>query len=280
MGFIKFLRSKAFLKHFGIAILVAVLILWLAIQSVDFYTNHGDEIEVPGLTGIKFDDLAAMKLDGDFEYVVIDSVYDEHFNKGEIVQQDPLSGSKVRRGRKIYVTTVATQPETVIMPDLVDLSLRQALNELKANSLKLDRLVYVPNFAKNAVLAQKFEGDTIFAGTEILKGTPIELVMGKGLNSERVTVPFLIGMTENDALNTLTHSSFNAGYLQYFDGRDKLHSRVYQQQPMGTDGRKADYGTHLDLWFRSDIYFNFDSLLQTFVADTIQLDTLNLKKDN
>lgn len=273
MGFFKFLVSRAFFKHLGIAIILVVAIIWLTMQALNFYTDHGDEIKVPGLTGIRIDKLPEMDFEGDFNYVVIDSVYDDHFNKGEIVLQDPQPGSKVKSGRKIYVTIVASQPEMVRMPDLVDLSLRQALSELKANSLKLDKLEYVPNFAKNAVLAQRIEGDTIDVGTEILKGTPVELVLGGGLNNEKIDVPFLIGMTETDAIKILNNSGFNVGYLKYLDGRDKIHSRIYEQQPPAAEDKKAEFGTYVDLWFRSDKFFNFDSLVVAYkdksLSDTI-----------
>lgn len=270
MGFLKFLTSGTFFKHLGLAIVLVVLLFWLTLQALSIYTHHGDAIEVPGLTGIRYDKLDEMDFEGDFNYVVIDSVYDDHFSKGEIVMQDPLPGSKVKAGRKIYVTIVASQPEMIHMPDLVDLSLRQALSELKANSLKLDKLEYVPNFAKNAVLAQRIEGDTVDVGTEVLKGSPIELVLGAGLNNDKIDIPFLIGKTETEAIKILNNSGFNVGYLKYLDGRDKLHSRVYEQQPQPVEGATANYGAYVDLWFRHDSFFDFDSLVAVYNTSLLE----------
>lgn len=276
MGFLKFLLSRVFLKHFSIAVLALMLIIVVIIWALDFYTQHGKEIEVPALTGVNLEELKNSEMNDLFRFVVIDSVYDDHFNKGEIVLQDPMQGAKVKKGRKIYLTTVATQPEMVTMPDLVDLSLRQALNELKASGLKLDKLNYISYFAKNAVLAQLIQGDTMPAGTKVLKGTPVELILGKGLQNDQTTVPFLIGMTEQEALRLINLSSLNVGYLTYDDGRDKLHSRVYQQQPPGTDGQKAAYGAHIDLWFKSDIFFDFDSLVESILSppDSLEMEEI------
>jgi beta-lactam-binding protein with PASTA domain len=270
MGFLKFLTSGTFFKHLGIAIVLVALLIWLTLQILKVYTSHGDEILVPGFTGVRIDKVHDMEIGEDFEFVVIDSVYDDHFSKGEIVLQDPVPGSKVKHGRKIYVTIVANQPEMVVMPDLVDLSLRQALHELKANSLKLDKLQYVPNFAKNAVLAQRIEGDTIDVGIEVLKGTSVELVMGAGLNNDKVEVPFLIGKTESEAIKLLNNSGLNVGYLKYLDGRDKIHSRVYEQQPQPIENTRAEYGAYVDLWFRNDGFYNFDSLVANYNIDPEQ----------
>ena len=278
MSIIKFLESKSFFKNLGIAIILMALLLWLSVQALSFYTQNGEAIELPDLTGISSNQLPEMEIARDFNFIVIDSVYDDHFNKGEIVLQDPIPGAKVKSGRKVYITIVATQPEMVVMPDLVDLSLRQALSELKSNSLKLDKLNYVSNFAKNAVLAQTIDGDTVSAGTEVLKGTSIQLILGKGLNNEKLEVPFLIGMTENEAFKILNNSALNIGYLKYLDGRDKVHARVYEQQPSPKDNVKVEFGTYVDLWFRNDLYYNFDSLVDFYLIDTVAVDAIDEDK--
>jgi beta-lactam-binding protein with PASTA domain len=271
MGIKKFLLSRTFFKHLALSIAGGLFLLWISLKVIAVYTNHGESIPVPGLIGVYLNELDKYDPNGNFRFLVVDSIYDDHFGKGSIVQQDPPPGSSVKSGRKIYLTVVASQPETVMMPDLVDLSLRQALGSLKAAGLRLEKLDYISNMAKNAVLDQQFDGAAIAPGTELLKGSAIVLVLGKGLRNETVAVPFLIGKTETEAIAILNQSSLNVGYLNYADMRDKLHSRVYMQQPSGMDGEKAEFGSFVDLWFKSDLLFNFDSLLQTFIADTITI---------
>lgn len=274
MGFFNFLLSKTFFKHLAIAVTVMVVLFWLILKTLGVYTSHGESLNVPNLTGVNYTDVDKIEGTEQFEFIVIDSVFDDHFQKGAIVLQDPPPGSKVKHARKVYVTVVATQPEMVFVPDLVDLSLRQALNELKANGLKLDKMVYVDNFAKNAVLAQRFEGDTIRPGMEIQKGSAIELILGKGLKRDRIKIPFLIGKTESEAISILNNSSFNVGFLKYFDERDRGHSRVYKQQPEAKDNFTTDIGAYVDLWFRTDLAFDFDSLLMVYAADTLGADSV------
>jgi len=268
MGIKKFLLSRTFFKHLTISIAGGLLLLWISLQILGFYTNHGESIAVPGLIGVNLTELNQYDREGNFRFLVIDSIYDDHFGKGSIVQQDPPPGSSVKSGRKIYLTVVASQPETVLMPDLVDLSLRQALGSLKAAGLRLEKLEYVSNIAKNAVLDQRFEGATVSPGAEILKGSPIVLILGKGLRNETVAVPYLIGKTETEAITILNLASLNVGFLNYSDTRDKLHSRVYMQQPARRDGQRVEFGSYVDLWFKSDLLFNFDSLVKTIPSDT------------
>jgi len=280
MDFFNFLKSKVFFKHLAIALVVVVFSFWLILKILDIYTHQGKALVVPDLTGTEYINISKIEGTEDFQFLVIDSVYDDHFIKGAIVLQDPPSGSKVKHGRKIYVTVVATQPEMVSVPDFVDLSLRQALNELKSKGLKLEKLEYVENFARNAVLAQRFEGDTVRPGMEVQKGSAIELVLGKGVGNEMIEVPFLIGKTEAEAISLLNSSSFNVGFLKYFDERDKLHSRVYNQQPGGINDSRVEFGSYVDLWFRSDLEFNFDSLILLYESDTLWADSLMVKSLN
>lgn len=271
MGIKKFLISKTFFMHLALSVAGGLLLLWFSTKMLGFYTKHGQAIEVPGLIGIKVNDLNQFDPDGNFIFMVIDSIFDDNLPKGAIVMQDPLPGSKVKSGRKIYLTVVTSQPETVITPDLVDLSLRQALAGLKAAGLKVEKLEYISNMAKNAVLAQYFEEAPITPGTEILKGSAIKLVLGKGLRDETIAIPFLIGKTEAEAINILNHSSFNIGYLTYSDARDPAHSRVYMQQPPGSSDQRAEFGAYVDLWFKSDLNLDFDSLIEVVPADTVHV---------
>ncbi|MBE0639736.1 MAG: PASTA domain-containing protein [Bacteroidales bacterium] len=271
MGIKKFLISRIFFKHLALSLIGGVLLFWLSLQLLALYTSHGEAIEVPGLIGIQVNDLDQFDPEGHFRFLIIDSIFDDNLQKGAIVLQDPPPGSKVKSGRKIYLTVVTSQPETVRMPDLVDLSLRQALAGLKAAGLKVAKLEYISNMAKNAVLAQNFEGKAISAGTDVLKGSAIELVLGKGLKEEKIPIPFLIGKTEAEAINILNQSSFNVGSLNYTDLRDPQHLRVYSQQPDGGADQMAEYGQYFDLWFKSDLTFNFDSLINSYTADSTRI---------
>ena len=64
------------------------------------------------------------------------------------------------------------------MPDLVNLSLRQAKAKLESSGLKMGELTYTPDIAKNAVLKQFARGVEIEKGTSIVKGATIDLEMG------------------------------------------------------------------------------------------------------
>lgn len=269
MSFKRFLFSRLFLKHFALSVVGGIFVLWLSIQMLDFYTSHGEAIEVPVMTGLHLNELNRVDPDGNFRFVVIDSVFDERYERGAIFLQDPPPGSRVKSGRKIYLTVVATQPEMVRMPDLVDLSLRQALSGIRSAGLKVERLEYVSNMAKNAVLAQNFEGRDIQPGTEILKGSAVEIVLGKGLHDEETDIPDLFGKTDSEAFTLIHQSSLNIGLLIYSDPMNKENARVYRQRPSAGRDAKAEFGASVDLWLTSDPSFDFDAYRLNNPEDSI-----------
>ena len=276
MRILDVLISKPVAKHIALAVVAVLLLLWITFRFIGCYTRHGDEIMVPNLIGVQASKINETDPEANFEFLVIDSVYDEGYEKGVVVLQDPPASSMVKKGRKVYLTINSSQPEMVAMPNLVDLSLRQALNIVKSAGLKIGSLDYVDHFAKNAVLDQKYEGYNIQPGTMLQKGSPVQLIMGKGLETEKIAVPFLIGKTEEEASDFLNNAMLNVGNVTYFDEKDKLHSRVYLQSPATRADTVLAPGSFVDLWFKSDINFDFDRLLRSMEADTISSDSLSV----
>ena len=95
------------------------------------------------------------------------------------MSQDPAPGQLVKRGRKIYLSISTLNPPQVEMPNLIDLSLRQAENMLKTNDLRLGQVVYKPSRYVNAVLEQRYKGRIIRQGTRLPYHSEITLVVGK-----------------------------------------------------------------------------------------------------
>jgi beta-lactam-binding protein with PASTA domain len=215
--------------------------------------------------------------DKQFDFFIIDSIFDEKYQPGAIIIQDPLPGEKVKKGRNIYVSIVASSPETVKMPDLKDLTLRQALNVLTSSRLKAGRLTYQPSFDRNAVLEQFFEGDTILPGETLLKGSVIDLVIGSGESEYNIKAPFLIGKTRKDAIYIINAASFNLGREVYTDSIMDQSARVFMQEPLWSSDLPFYPGDSIHLWYKSDELFDFEGYLKNLSYDSLPVDTFNDK---
>jgi beta-lactam-binding protein with PASTA domain len=115
----------------------------------------------------------------DYTFIINDSVFVSDKKGGTVLSQDPAPGSKVKKGRKIYLSVVAMSMPNVEMPNLVDLSLRQAENMLKSNDLQLGQVIYKASKYPNAVLEQRYKGRVVEAGTLIPYQSKVTLIVGK-----------------------------------------------------------------------------------------------------
>lgn len=177
-------KIKSFLKipivkHVLIGICAFIGLIIIVSFVLRFYTRHGDSITLPDFTGKTLDQINEMDEASPFTFIVTDSVYMQNKTKGSVFSQDPPIGSTVKSGRKIYVTTIAYGVPNVSMPNLTDISLRQATMMLENVGLVVGNVVYQPSKYHNAVFEQLYQGRPIKAGTELKQGSKITLVVGK-----------------------------------------------------------------------------------------------------
>ena len=265
MGFLGFLLKKNFYISLGIAVILTVIILFVVIFMLKSYTRHGEAYIVPDLSDVMFDQLAENPETRVFTFQIIDSVYDNSRLPGSVIMQNPSAGSKAKEGRTIYLTVVSYTPKMSVVPELKDLTVRQAVTTLRTSGIKIRKLLFTPHFAGNSVLGQYYNGDTLLAETEILEGSEIDLLIGLGKN-QASRIPFVIGLTRDDARSALQMASFNTGRESYWGEPDPIHSKVYRQFPEWDSERLP--GDSITLYFRSDLTFNFDSLVMAINPDT------------
>ncbi|MCL2245601.1 MAG: PASTA domain-containing protein [Lentimicrobiaceae bacterium] len=171
-------------KKLGFHILLAtgifVAMFIVALFVLNSYTRHGTEVMMPNFIGMDSQELLKKEdIAKDYIIVVSDYIFDRKTLPGTVLKQDPHVGEMVKTGRKVYLTVASSTPPKVTMPQLEDVSLRQAEIMLKAIGLELGTVIYKPSPYENAVLEQLYKGRAINPGTEISAGETITLVVGK-----------------------------------------------------------------------------------------------------
>jgi beta-lactam-binding protein with PASTA domain len=186
MDFIRFIFSKKFLKHFLISVGITAVLLWITFYSLSWYTKHSDYIVVPDFRGQVISSVMTEDKYPDFKFAINDSIYDPDKTRGSILSQDPYPGSRVKHNRMVYLTIVSLVPEKTAMPDLKDLTLRQAQSILESAGLKLGKLMFIKSFDEDAVQNMLFQRKIIAAGTIIDKGSVIDLQVGMGAKASEM----------------------------------------------------------------------------------------------
>ena len=183
MGKIRdFFKPQRMGFHLVLAIIITMIIAVVCLIILKSYTRHGREVDMPNFVGQNSVALIDTLLPSDYLIVITDEVYDKTMEPGTIIKQNPEAGEKVKKGRKVYLTVATSEPPTVIMPELRDVSLRQAEIMLNALGLELEGTILKPSPYENAVLEQLHNGRAIAAGTKIKMGDKITLVVGRDIS--------------------------------------------------------------------------------------------------
>lgn len=269
MGKLQFLRQKKFYINLLLIILLSFFLLWLAIKLLNGYTRHGKEHELPDFTGMTVQEMVS-QYGKDYHFILIDSVYSKTQEPGSIVQQDPLPHAKVKQGRNVYYIIVAQTPEKTNMPNLNNLSLRQALVLLESSGLLVEELKYVEHFARNAICEQRYEGAVIKPGTEINKGSRITLHVGLGPDKRDMILPKLYGTSAEDVRHMLNIAGLNLGNETFEDNDSIQYMKVYKMEPPYTK-KSVKPGTFVDVWYRSSKKHDFDKeMKEQMKADSLK----------
>lgn len=234
------LKLKAFFSHWIVKnLLIAIAIVLVLMLSVRIflstYTHHGEKILVPDFFSMSIPDAARAAENAGMELVVTDSVYNKRLSPGTIFSQVPQAGTYVKKGRHISVVINSFVPRKIKMPNLVDISLRQAMTNLNAKGLQVGKLIYKNSGeGTNLVLEQRYRGRKIEPGRMVESGATIDLVLGMKSDETNTHVPDVKGKAVREATSMIQDYSLNV--RTRFDKEirtyeDSLRAVVYRQSP-------------------------------------------------
>lgn len=170
--------------HIVLAILITVVLAAISLYALKLYTRHGQEVEMPNFIGQNSIALIDTLLPSDYIIVIEKEIYEKNVEPGTILKQNPEAGEMVKKGRKIYLTVAASEPETVFMPKLVErdgkdgVTLSQAKIMLAALELEIGDIFYVADTVSyDRVVGQYYKNHPIESGAPIKKGEKINLMV-------------------------------------------------------------------------------------------------------
>lgn len=264
----KFLISKRFLKHLLAAVTIVIVLLFALFKGLNGYTNHGEALKVPDVTGLNETQVRRILGSNNMRFEIIDSVYSANDAPGAVVDQIPKADSKVKEGRKIFLTINAIAPRMVSIPDIRYSSLRQARSHLKGVGLKVGDIMYAPSENENLVMDVFFEKKAISNEDMVPFGSSIDLVVGKR-SSQKTSVPALKGLTEKQAKLKLVSLSLNLGTVVKDNSQPSVEGDtipvVYMQDRIDEE---VFLGTSVNIW----VTLNDSLLLENEMIEGEKLD--------
>ena len=259
------MKEKKFYLNLLIIVLLSIVLLWLTFKLLNSYTRHDKVYTMPDFVGQDFKQVKH-EHSRDFNFILIDSVYPKGQQPGSIYQQDPLPGSKIKRGRNVYAIIVAVTPEKTTMPNVKGISLREAIGRLESSGLDVDHLEYVTYDYKNNVIDQYYLGAPIAQGTELVKGSKIMLRVGIGSDKSNVKVPNLIGKSADETKKLLNLAGLNIG-VETHEDNDSIQYLCVRRMSPGPSSGAVKPGTYVDVWYHSSRTMDFKKEMKELMCE-------------
>jgi beta-lactam-binding protein with PASTA domain len=97
-----------------------------------------------------------------------------------VISHLPAAGSEVKENRKIYLTVNPSGYRKVTVPNLIQITKRNAESTLKAIGFQIGEYSYQDDLGKDMVLEIRYNGKKIVPGILLPKTSKIDLVLGNG----------------------------------------------------------------------------------------------------
>lgn len=177
-------------------VLVGTAVVALLVGILWAVVSPDGRVDVPDLVGLPLEEARRQAEALGLDLRIGDQKPSPSAKPNTVLEQSPAAGATLRKGGILYVT-VSQGPETVAVPDLQGLTESRARDELMRLGLEMRRSEETSTSVSVGVVISQDPA----AGTQITKGTPVQVVVSTG--SGREAVPSLVGMKQEEAEKVL-----------------------------------------------------------------------------
>ena len=163
-----------------LAIILTIAIIIGTLQWLDHYTLHNEAVVVPDVKGLTLDEADEFFKNSKLRYNVVDSVFSKDVAPGAIVELVPVAGSKVKENRIVFVTINAQTSQMGKIPEIQDLSFRQAYALLRSIGFSSVEIEYVAGEYKDLAVAVELNQRPLSKGEYVPLNAPLTLKISSG----------------------------------------------------------------------------------------------------
>lgn len=261
-----FLENHSILRTLLYMLLITVGVIFLTYVFLRLYGRTGREYQIPDMRGMTIKE-AKRACDASIRFVVTDSVYTEGDKGGHILMQDPRPGSLIKNGRKVFITISAYTPKDARMPDLTDVTCKQAVSQLSSMGFAVGRIKMVQSQFRNVVLEATCKGKVVQPGTVLPGGSVIDLTVGRDPERPYGVVPFVLGKSPERARRDIKAGTFNIGIEHFENVTNKTKAVVVRQKPAYTGVAQNMMGSTVELWYSDNSKIDVDKIVDEYKVD-------------
>lgn len=203
-------KNKSYISLLSKIAIVFIIIMAVILGIVMYVFGiipHGTtpDVKVPNLVGQQLD-AARQQYGSQLQIVESNTQYDNTAPAGQILSQNPKTNADVKKNAQVQVV-VSLGPKQVTVPDVTNLAQSDAVAQLTANGLQYTvQQINDDSVAKGSVV----KTDPV-AGTQVNSGSSVTLYVSLGPAIVNVTVPNVVGMTQDAAKTALENAGLKLG---------------------------------------------------------------------
>jgi beta-lactam-binding protein with PASTA domain len=149
--------------------------------GLGFVTQHNNYVKVPRLFGLDISKAVQSAKSKSLSIIILDSAkFNPNYPPLTVLDQFPDYDKQVKKGRKIYLTLNPVGYKKMKVPNIIQITLRNAETLLNAVGFEVGELIYKDNIGKDMVLEIRHEGKKINPGHSLQQRKKIDLVLGNG----------------------------------------------------------------------------------------------------
>ena len=235
--------------------IVLILFASYAFLKGDFLKN---EVAIPSLEGISFEEAKSSLLANGLDYVVLEEKYDQETAKGNIIMQDPAEGEVVKEGYTVKLTVSLGKMKKKV-PNLLNLTNTEAIIAIENNKFAVGEIDYVySDLPMNTVINHFPE-----PGELVEESTPIDLLLSQGQDVQTFIMPNLVGRTLDSAKSNLAELGLSIGNIAFENSETVEKNRVIRQSV--SSGTEISQNTSIDLLVSKGSAFQEKTFSKTFI---------------
>jgi len=230
-GCLMFIFTLVFISIFS---MVAGYLMYMQLGRKTF-------VQMPLLTGRPLEEAVTEINSVGLNLVATKRVSVPQYREGTVVTQSPEALTQVKIGRNVSLE-VAAAVEKTKLPELRGSEVKDVAFKLTAESLPvgIEAHAYHNSVEANRIIATNPEG-----GSEVPRGTQVDILVSLGPRPVAYVMPDLIGKTEDQVRSQFGDTPFSIGFNQERTSNPAQRNKVISQDP--APGKRLDAKATINL---------------------------------
>lgn len=187
-------------------------------------------VTIPDVRGRSAKDAGRLVAGKGLRLALRDSVFSDSAPEGQIVDQSPRPGDRIKRARRVFVD-VSRGRRLSVVPDVTGGSLREASLQIQSRQLAVGRTTYASSgkVPQGVVVRQRPA-----AGTKVARSSRVDLEVSSGSPNTPKLVPKLVGLSIDVVEDTLLKYEMALGEVQERVSELLPPGQVLAQEPQAS----------------------------------------------